>query len=66
MLRALANLAAAAGVEHFSLTMQADNQRILRLVRQLDPSARFTLSYGTYEALVPVAAWTRPVSPQPA
>jgi RimJ/RimL family protein N-acetyltransferase len=58
ILRALARLAAAAGVEQFTLTMQADNQRIICLVRQLDPSVRLTFSYGTYEAVVPVAAWT--------
>jgi GNAT superfamily N-acetyltransferase len=62
LLTALARLAAAAGIERFTLTMQADNDRIVRLVRHLAPSTRFTLSYGVYEAVVPVAAWLDPAS----
>jgi RimJ/RimL family protein N-acetyltransferase len=59
MLTALARQASAAGIQRFTLIMQADNRPILRLVRRVDPSARLSLSYGVYETTVPVAAWTQ-------
>ena len=54
----LARLASAAGIQRFTLTMQADNRAILRLVRRLDPTASFVLSDGVYETTVPVAVWS--------
>jgi hypothetical protein len=47
------------------MVMQADNRPILRLVRQVDPSARLALSYGVYETTVPVAAWKMIASSPP-
>src|ERR1700686_5349140 len=49
MLSALAELALAAGVRQFSLTMQADNRPVLHLVRRLYPDASLTHSQGIYE-----------------
>jgi RimJ/RimL family protein N-acetyltransferase len=57
MLAALARRASAAGIQRFTLIMQADNRPILGLVRRVDPSAKLALSYGVYETTVPVAAW---------
>jgi RimJ/RimL family protein N-acetyltransferase len=57
MLAALARQASAVGIQRFTMIMQADNNPILRLVRQVDPSARLALSYDVYETTVPVAAW---------
>jgi RimJ/RimL family protein N-acetyltransferase len=54
MLTALADLASAAGVEHFSLSMQADNRPVLRLVRRLYPDAALMHEQGMYEATVSV------------
>jgi RimJ/RimL family protein N-acetyltransferase len=59
LLAALARQALAVGIQRFTLTMQADNRPILRLVRRVDPSARLALSYGVYETTVPVAAWNQ-------
>jgi RimJ/RimL family protein N-acetyltransferase len=56
MLRCLEELAEGKGIHHFTLTMQADNRPVLRLLRRLYPSARLTPSYGVYEATVPVGA----------
>jgi GNAT superfamily N-acetyltransferase len=57
MLGTLADQAAAACIRRFTMVMQADNRPILQLVRRVDPSARFALSYGVYETTVPVEAW---------
>jgi len=54
MLGALAEVASAAGIRHFTLTMQADNAPVLRLIRRLYPSASLGLSQGVYEGTVPV------------
>lgn len=54
MLSALAELALSAGVRQFTLTMQADNRPVLRLVRRLYPDASLTLAQGMYEATVSV------------
>jgi RimJ/RimL family protein N-acetyltransferase len=56
MLRALGELALAAGVRQFTLNMQADNEAVLRLTRRLYPDARLSCSQGTCEAVVPVAS----------
>ena len=56
MLAGLAELALSAGIRRFTLTMQADNQPVLRLLRRFYPSARLTLSQGVYEAAVPLTA----------
>jgi RimJ/RimL family protein N-acetyltransferase len=53
MCRALADLAANAGVHQLNLNMQADNPAVLRLVRRLYPDARLSFSQGTCEAVVP-------------
>jgi RimJ/RimL family protein N-acetyltransferase len=60
MVTALAGFAQAAGVERFTMTMQADNQPVLRLMGRLYPSAPITQSQGISEAVVqvaPVARW---------
>ena len=54
LLTALANKASDAGIERFTLTMQADNGPVLGLVRRLYPSARLAFSQGVYEGTVPV------------
>ena len=56
MLEGLAELALSSGIRRFTLTMQADNQPVLRLLRRLYPSARLTLSQGVYEAAIPLTA----------
>jgi RimJ/RimL family protein N-acetyltransferase len=56
MLGALAELAVAAGVRQFTLSMQADNPAVLRLVRRLYPDAKVSFSQGTCEAVVPVGS----------
>ena len=56
MIATLGAQAAAAGIKTFTLTMQADNRPVLRLVRRLDPSARLVLSDGVYETTIPVTA----------
>ena len=57
MLATLAERAAAACINRFTMSMLADNGPILRLVRRADPSARFALSHGVYETTVPVSAF---------
>lgn len=54
--RALADLAANAGVRQFNLNMQADNPAVLRLVRRLYPEVRLSFSQGACEAVVPVGS----------
>jgi GNAT superfamily N-acetyltransferase len=65
MLAALGELAAAACIHRFMMSMLADNRPILQLVRRGDPSARFALSSGVYETTVPVAAWQTIASLRP-
>jgi GNAT superfamily N-acetyltransferase len=54
MLAALADVAVDAGIEQFTLIMQADNRPVLGLVRRLYPSARLGLSQGVLEGTVSV------------
>ncbi|MDQ6796201.1 MAG: GNAT family N-acetyltransferase [Chloroflexota bacterium] len=54
MLARLADLARAAGIEHFAITMQADNRPAVRLLRRLDSGARLVHSQGIYETSVPL------------
>src|SRR6202171_213092 len=53
MLSALADLALAAGVQWFTITIQADNRPVLQLLRRFYPDAKLTHSQGIYEATVP-------------
>jgi RimJ/RimL family protein N-acetyltransferase len=54
MFSAMADLALAAGVRQFTMTIQADNGPVLRLLRRLYPDATLAHSQGVYEAIVPV------------
>ncbi len=54
MLTGLAQLASDAGVETFTMTMQADNVPVLSLLRRLHPPARPSLEGGFFEAAIPV------------
>lgn len=54
MLAALAELAYAAGIRRFTVTMLADNRPALRLLRRFSPSVRPAFSDGLLEASVPV------------
>jgi RimJ/RimL family protein N-acetyltransferase len=55
MITALAGLAAAAGIERFTMTMQADNRPVLRLMGRLYPGAPMTQAQGLCEAQVSIA-----------
>ena len=55
MLSALTELAEAAGIRQFTLSMQADNRGALHLLHRFHPDAALTHSQGIYEATVPVA-----------
>ena len=59
MLGTLTDLAARAGIQQFTLSMQADNRAALRLLRRLHPEAALTHSHGIYEAKVPVGSSCR-------
>jgi GNAT superfamily N-acetyltransferase len=52
MLSALGELALEAGVRQFTLTMQADNRPVLRLVNRLYPDATLRHDQGMYETTV--------------
>jgi len=54
MLGALSELAEAAGIRQFTLSMQADNRGALHLLHRFHPDAALTHSQGIYEATVPV------------
>jgi len=54
LISALAGFALEAGVERFTMTMQADNTPVLRLMGRLYPEAAMTHSQGILEAVVPV------------
>ena len=62
MLAGLAELALSAGIRRFTVTMQADNQRVLRLLRRFHPSAQLTLSQGVLEGTVPLRTAAVPES----
>jgi GNAT superfamily N-acetyltransferase len=55
LMNALAAPARCAGVERFAMTMQADNQAVLRLMARLYPEARLRLAGGIVETVVKVA-----------
>ena len=55
MVTALAGFAVAAGVERFTMTMQADNTPVLRLLARVFPAASMSQSQGIYEAEVKIA-----------
>jgi RimJ/RimL family protein N-acetyltransferase len=54
MLSRLTVLARAAGIERFTVTLQADNRGSIRLLRHFDSEARFVHSQGIYEATIPL------------
>jgi GNAT superfamily N-acetyltransferase len=54
LMSTLAGFAIEAGVERFTMTMQADNTPVLRLLSRLYPGASTTHSQGTLEAVVPL------------
>ena len=54
MLSSLAALARTAGIERFTVTMQADNRGSLRLLRRFAPEARLVHSQGVYESTIPL------------
>jgi RimJ/RimL family protein N-acetyltransferase len=54
MLSCLAGLASKAGIERFTVTMQADNRPALRLLRRFNTSARLVHSHGIYETVIPL------------
>lgn len=54
MLTSLGELALAAGVQRFTLEMQADNRPVLRLVRRLYPDVELTHAQGMYETTVSI------------
>jgi RimJ/RimL family protein N-acetyltransferase len=54
MVRSLAELAESAGVQCFTATIQADNERALALLRRFHPSGA-TFSQGLCEATVPIS-----------
>jgi RimJ/RimL family protein N-acetyltransferase len=56
MVSALTELAEAAGIRQFNLSMQAENRAALRLLRRFHPDVALTHSQGIYEATVPVAS----------
>lgn len=57
LLAALADLANAAGIGRFHLSMQADNRPALALLRRFAPGARLELSHGVFEATVALKEW---------
>jgi RimJ/RimL family protein N-acetyltransferase len=52
MVSTLAQLALAAGIDRFTLTMQADNRAVLRLLRRFWPAAVLSHDHGVYETTV--------------
>jgi len=56
MLASLAELARAAGIERFTVTMQADNRPALGLLRRFNSSARLAHSQGIYESVIPLGS----------
>jgi len=54
LITALAGFATEAGVERFTMSMQADNTPVLRLMNRLYPGASMAHSQGILEAVVPV------------
>lgn len=54
LMSALGECALEAGVERFTMTMQADNRPVLRLMGRLYPGTSMAQSQGIIEAVVPV------------
>jgi RimJ/RimL family protein N-acetyltransferase len=54
MLSSLAGLARAAGIERFTVTMQADNRGALRLLRRFNTHSPLVHCRGIYETTVPL------------
>ena len=54
LMASLSDFATNAGVRRFTMTMQADNTPVLRLMDRLYPGASMTHSQGILEAVVPV------------
>jgi RimJ/RimL family protein N-acetyltransferase len=55
MLACLGELALAAGICRFAVTIQADNRPALKLLRHLGPATGLELSQGVYEASFPIS-----------
>jgi GNAT superfamily N-acetyltransferase len=56
MLGSLSALARAAGIERFTVTMQADNRPALGLVRRFNRNPRLAHSQGVYETTIPLGS----------
>jgi RimJ/RimL family protein N-acetyltransferase len=54
MLGSLCELALAAGIRRFAVTIQADNRPALNLLKHLGPATGLALSQGVYEATFPI------------
>jgi GNAT superfamily N-acetyltransferase len=54
LLGELTRLAARRGVRELTATVQADNDRMVRLIRRLLPRARFTVDAGVYDVHAPI------------
>ena len=55
MLSSLAELARTAGIDRFTVTLQADNRPALGLLRRFNSSARLAHSRGIYETSIPLS-----------
>jgi RimJ/RimL family protein N-acetyltransferase len=55
MLSSLAALGRAAGIERFTVTLQADNRGSLRLLRRFSAEALLVHSHGIYETTIPLS-----------
>jgi len=58
LLTELTDLAAQRGVRTLTATVQADNDRMLGLIRRLLPGSRLTPSFGVYDVASPLPAPT--------
>jgi RimJ/RimL family protein N-acetyltransferase len=59
MLASLSGLARAAGIERFTVTMQADNRKALRLLRRFDTDSPLVHSQGIYETTIDLGSEAR-------
>jgi hypothetical protein len=53
-LSSLAELARSAGIERFTVTMQADNRPAIGLLRRFNAGAHLVHSHGIYEGTIPL------------
>ena len=63
LLSELTELAGSRGVHGFTASVQADNRRMLRLVRLMFPGSRWTVDHGVWEIRGPIplpSAYERP------